>query len=92
MLRLAIDISDYQAAQINQDMILKADLILVMESAHKELIEQNQPSAKGKVFRLGEWGGFEIPDPYRKDRKMFEKTVQLIDKGVEDWVNKIELS
>lgn len=92
MLRQAIDISDYQSTQITQDMILKADLILVMESAHKELIEKQEPSAKGKVFRLGEWGGFEIADPYRQDRKVFEKTVELIAKGVEDWVNKIELS
>ena len=89
MLEKGLDISDYQATQLNQEMTLKADLILVMESVHKDLIENKEPSAKGKVFRLGEWGGFEIADPYRQERKVFEEAVQLIEKGVKDWVDKI---
>ncbi|NOQ14720.1 MAG: low molecular weight phosphotyrosine protein phosphatase [Methyloprofundus sp.] len=89
MLEKGIDISDYRAAQLNQEMIYKSDLILVMETAHKELIEHKEPSAKGKVFKLGEWRNFEIPDPYRQERKVFEEVVQLIEKGVQDWVSKI---
>lgn len=84
-----IDISDYRATQINQEMIRKADLILVMESRHQTLIETQEPSAKGKVFRLGEWGGFDIADPYRQERKVFEKIMCLIEKGVADWAKKI---
>ena len=89
MLENSLDISGYRSTQLTQDMIQKSDLILVMESVHKELIEQKQPSAKGKVFRLGEWGSFEIADPYRKERKVFEEALLLIEKGVQDWVNKI---
>ena len=89
MLEKGIDISGYRAQQINQEIIYKADLILVMEVAHKELIEHEEPSAKGKVFRLGEWGDFEIPDPYQQERKVFQDVVQLIEKGVADWVVKI---
>ena len=89
MLEKGLDISDYRATQLNQEMIHQADLILVMESVHKELIEQKQPSAKGKVFRLGHWRSFDIADPYRQERKVFEQAVQLIEKGVKDWVNKI---
>lgn len=89
MLEKGIDISGYRATQLDQAMILKSDLILVMETGHKELIEHKEPSAKGKVFKLGEWGGFEIVDPYQQERKVFEEVVQLIEKGVKDWVNKI---
>ena len=89
MLEKGIDISGYRATQLDQEMIIKSDLILVMENAHKELIEHKEPSAKGKVFKLGEWGNFEIADPYRKERKVFEEAVQLIEKGVKDWVSKI---
>ena len=89
MLEKGLDISAYKATQLNQEMIFKADLILVMESAHKELIEHKEPSAKGKVFRLGEWGRFDIADPYKQERKVFEKAVQLIEKGVKDWADKI---
>jgi len=89
MLEKGFDISGYRATQLNQEMIFKSDLILVMESAHKELIEHKEPSAKGKVFRLGEWGRFDIADPYRQERKVFEKAVQNIEKGVKDWADKI---
>lgn len=89
MLEKGIDISGYRAQQINQEIIYKADLILVMEVAHKELIEHEEPSARGKVFRLGEWGDFDIPDPYQQERKVFRNVVQLIEKGVTEWVVKI---
>jgi protein-tyrosine phosphatase len=89
MAERGIDISDYIGTQINTTLIRKSDLILVMESSHKEQIENKEPSAKGKVFRLGEWDGFDIPDPYRKDRKVFEEALSLIDKGVAEWVKRV---
>ncbi len=84
-----IDISNYQATQINQRLIKEAGLILVMESKHKEIIESKDPSSKGKVFRLGEWGKFDIADPYKKERRVFEEALTLIETGVSDWVKKI---
>lgn len=84
-----IDISDYHATQINQHLIRESDLILVMELKHKEIIENKAPSAKGKVFRLGEWSKFDIPDPYKKERKAFEDALNLIEIGVLEWVNKL---
>ncbi|MEE9337400.1 MAG: low molecular weight protein-tyrosine-phosphatase [Methylococcaceae bacterium] len=83
-----IDISDYKATQINHKLIRKSDLILVMESKHKEIIENMDPSANGKVFRIGEWDKFDIADPYRKDRKIFEESLNLIETGISEWVKK----
>jgi protein-tyrosine phosphatase len=88
MLEKGIDISDYRACQLNKEMIRKADLILVMESVHKIAIEESEPSAKGKVFRLGEWGGFDISDPYQQDISEFVKSFNLIEQGVASWVSK----
>jgi len=84
-----IDISDYRASQLNKEMIRKADLILVMESAHKIAIEESEPSAKGKVFRLGEWGRFDISDPYKQDLSAFVKSFNLIEQGIALWVPKL---
>lgn len=84
-----IDISHYRARQINTDIIRKADLILVMESVHKTAIEDKEPSAKGKVFRLGEWGKFDIIDPYKKERAVFEYALSGIDQGVADWLKRL---
>jgi len=89
MLEKGIDISNYRALQLNKEMIRKADLILVMESAHKIAIEENEVSAKGKVFRLGEWGGFDISDPYQQDLSAFVKSLELIEQGIALWVPKL---
>jgi protein-tyrosine phosphatase len=89
MMENGIDISGYRACQLNKEMIRKADLILVMELAHKIAIEESEPSAKGKVFRIGEWGGFDISDPYRQELPAFEKSLNLIEQGIALWVQKL---
>lgn len=89
MMEKGIDISDYRACQLNKEMIRKTDLILVMETAHKIAIEESEPSAKGKVFRLGEWGKFDIPDPYKQDLSVFIESINLIEQGVASWVSKL---
>jgi protein-tyrosine phosphatase len=89
MIEKGIDISGYRACQLNKEMIRKADLILVMELAHKIAIEESEPSAKGKVFRLGEWGKFDIFDPYKKDLSAFVRSFNLIEQGVALWVLKL---
>ena len=89
MIEKGIDISDYRARQLNKDMIRKADLILVMELSHKIAIEESEPSARGKVFRLGEWGKFEISDPYKQELSAFVKSLNLIEQGIALWLPKL---
>ncbi len=89
MQQKGIDITQNRACQLNTEMIRKADLILVMESFHKSAIEDNDSSAKGKVFKLGEWSGVEIPDPYGQNLKVFEETLQLIEQSISQWLNKL---
>ena len=89
MIEKGIDISGYRACQLNKEMIRKSDLILVMESAHKIAIEESEPSAKGKVFRLGEWGKFDISDPYKQDLSAFVESLNLIEQGIALWVPKL---
>jgi protein-tyrosine phosphatase len=89
MMKKGIDISGYRACQLNKDMIRKADLILVMESSHKSAIEESEPYAKGKVFRLGNWENFDIPDPYQQNLSAFVKSFNLIERGVSEWLKKL---
>ncbi len=89
MMARGLNIAHHRACQLNSEMIRKADLILVMELAHKADIETREPSAKGKVFRLGEWGGYDIPDPYKLDLKAFDSALALIDQGVSQWMKKL---
>jgi protein-tyrosine phosphatase len=89
MIEKGVDISAHRACQINTEMIRRSNLILVMESFHKTALEKKEPSAKGKVFRLGEWGKFDIADPYRKQLPAFEQSLALIELGISQWVKKL---
>ncbi len=89
LLKKNIDISAHRACQLTREMIHKAELILVMELNQKIAIEENEPSARGKIFRLGEWGKFDISDPYKQDLVVFEKALALIEEGVSQWVVKL---
>lgn len=88
-MKKGIDISSYRARQLNQTMILKSELILVMETSQKNTIEEIELTARGKIFRLGEWGKFDIPDPYQKEIHVFEKTLLLIEQSVSHWIRKL---
>jgi protein-tyrosine phosphatase len=85
-----LDISGHRAQQLTAELIARSDLILVMESGHRRAIDANEPTARGKLYRLGEWQDLEIPDPYRQPREAFEETLKLIDKGVADWVERLK--
>ena len=85
-----IDISAHRARQIDKEMISTAELILVMETGHKRAIDVQDPTARGKIYRLGEWQDIDIPDPHRKPREAFEEALALIEQGVSDWAEKIK--
>ncbi|WP_256201564.1 MULTISPECIES: low molecular weight protein-tyrosine-phosphatase [Nitrosomonas] len=89
MAQKGMDISAHRARQLADSMIHKADLILVMETWQKTAIETRTPSAKGKVFRLGEWKKIDIDDPYQKDKSVFIHSIMLIEQAVDQWVTKL---
>ena len=89
MMEKGIDISGYRACQLTQEMVRESELILVMELNQKYLLEENEPTARGKIFRLGEWEKFDIADPYQKEIQFFERTLSLIEQGVSHWIERL---
>ena len=89
MMDAGIDISAHRARQIHPDMVREADLVLVMEARHKRAIDDADPTARGKVHRLGEWQDRDIDDPYRQPRKAYEEALRDIETGVASWVTRI---
>ena len=85
-----IDITSHRGQQLTPELVAGTDLVLVMESRHKRVIEENEPMVRGKVFRLGEWQNLEIPDPHRMPREAFEEALEMIDKGVADWAERLK--
>jgi len=85
-----LDITSHRARQIHPEMVGRADLVLVMEAGHKRAIDDADPTARGKVHRLGEWQDRDIEDPYRQQRDAYEAALVDIRAGVESWVGKLK--
>lgn len=84
-----LDLSSHRAQQVTSWMCQQAELILVMEQAHKAQVEQQFPVVRGKVFNLGQFGKFDIADPYMQPLEAFEAAYAAIAQGVADWVPRI---
>ena len=86
-----LDISNHRARQITPDMVHAADLVLVMEAGHRRALDMNEPAARGKIYRIGEWQDRDIKDPYRQPREAFEAALNDIDIGVAEWARRIAI-
>ena len=83
------DITGHRARQIHPDMVRDADLVLVMEAGHKRAIDDADATARGKVYRLGEWQDKDIKDPYRRPKEAYADALEDIQAGVVSWVERI---
>jgi len=79
-----LDLSGHLARQLTGDLLRNFELVLVMEAWHVKEVERLSPVSRGKVFRLGHWRDFDIPDPYRRPSAAFEEAVAGIERGLED--------
>lgn len=84
-----IDISCHRARQASSEILFASELILTMTTDQQEKIEQKYPSTRGRVHRLGKWGGYDVPDPYQRPAAIFEQALMLIDQGVDEWHRKL---
>ncbi|MEJ7686824.1 MAG: low molecular weight protein-tyrosine-phosphatase [Variovorax sp.] len=84
-----IDLGAHRAQAMNMDMCQRADLILVMDREQRRSVQERYLFAAGKVFRLCESNGHDVPDPYRADRGAFQRSLALIEHGAQQWVNRI---
>ncbi|WP_420991445.1 low molecular weight protein-tyrosine-phosphatase [Cupriavidus sp. 30B13] len=85
-----VDITGHRAQQLSRSMATSADLILVMDNTQRQEIQRLYPATTGRVFRMGELGKFDVPDPFREARPAFENALQLIQRGVAAWVPRIQ--
>ncbi|MDE1005108.1 MAG: low molecular weight phosphotyrosine protein phosphatase [Paraburkholderia fungorum] len=86
-----LSIDDHRGRQLSHAACVEADLILVMDRQQRALLESKHPFARGKVFRIGEYKNFDVHDPYRQPRFVFERCARLIETGVADWQARLRL-
>ncbi len=68
LLKEGIDVSEHRARRVSDDMLKKADLILVMEKTHEKNIIERFPAVKNRVYLLKEFAkmrdeDLDITDP-----------------------------
>ncbi len=77
-----LDLGGHRARQLTAEMVRSFDLVLTMDENQQRAVESMDPSARGRVHRLGRVGKFDIPDPYRQGREAFESSLALIERGL----------
>lgn len=82
MRQLEVDIGQHRARPLASWMICEADLVLTMDGWQQHVVCQRYPSAVGKVERLGEPEGIDIPDPYQRGPDAFRRSLQLIRRAI----------
>ena len=84
-----IDIAGHTAVGLNLEHMRRASLVLAMTAAQCRRIEAVYPFSKGKVYRIAEYEGIDVVDPYRKGREVFEMTLVQIEQGLARWIDKM---
>lgn len=85
-----LDLRAHRAVQITRPLCLHSDLVLVMERAQRDRVQSLYPEVCGRVFRITEALGLDVPDPYRRPREAFRLALSLIEQGADHWVQRIQ--
>lgn len=82
-----IDLSRHRSQPVSTEMVQAADLIIVMEEAHRQSIFYLSPRALRKVFLLSELAGDSAPlidavgRPDREVRRMIDQATLWVEDG-----------
>jgi len=93
-----IDIRGHRAHTIGAADVTQADLVLVMEEAHRRALFYSYPHLLGKIFLLSEMSGDyrEVRDPYRRPMEEYERCAneldELIDSGYDTILRRLKVA
>lgn len=88
---IGIDLSAHVATQLTRRLATAYDLVLVMQSAHRDEIGKLYPEVAGRTFLLGQWiGGIQITDPYRMPLAVHRQIRDEINLAVQGWTKHLQ--
>ena len=92
---LGMDIREHRARQVNADMLQRADLILTMTPAHRDLLRREFGDFSEKIYTLPEYATDDaaagIADPYGHNIGAYRASSREIMNYVEDAVERLKL-
>ncbi len=79
------DLTGHRSQQVTPALLDQADIVLVMEEAHRRSLFYMAPQHLGKVFLLAEMAGEheEVADPYGGPIEEYEQTADLLEKLID---------
>ncbi len=83
-----IDVAGHISQPVTPDLVRKADLILVMDRMHREVLIRRHPEAAPKTFLLQEFDApgpvddLDIPDPIGQPLGVYQRCLETIKAGV----------
>jgi len=82
---LDIDISEHRARRVNYDMLSSYNLVLTMESGHKEALCVEFPDISDRIYMLSEMAGEknDVDDPYGGAYSGYEQAAEDIQSYLE---------
>lgn len=102
MFEQGIDISQHKALQLQEDLVKKADLILVMSNTHKDYIKTKFTLAQDKFYLLKKFAqvgefksiqktdeNYEVVDPLGRPIEFYRIVARQLKENLEKILNKI---
>lgn len=80
----------HQSKQITEKLISWADIILVMEKKHKELVIKKGGLKKTFLLSIYDKNKREISDPWEKDYNFYNETFNIIENSVKQFLNSFD--
>lgn len=94
MQEIGIDVTAHTSSFLSAEKVGWADLILVMEARHKEIIALRHPDAKDKTFLLHEYAQnenrSEVPDPIGQKEDAYRECLASLQKAVDNLVKRLK--
>ena len=87
---IGLDLSAHRARQFTPAMGVEHDLILVMESWHRDEIGQTAPHLTARTMLFDHWsGGSGIADPYERGRPAYARASSAIIAAAKTWAERL---
>ncbi|CAG9203099.1 Low molecular weight protein-tyrosine-phosphatase Wzb [Paraburkholderia tropica] len=84
-----VDVGEHRSRRLTSKLVRAADLVLVTERRQVAAVERIEPTARGKVFALGNWENSDVSDPHGLDEAAYRESLELMDRLVKGWLSRI---
>jgi protein-tyrosine phosphatase len=84
-----VEVGEHRARRLTGSLVRAADLVLVTERRQVSAVEQLEPTARGKVYALGNWENSDVVDPHGLHEAAYRESLALIERLVKGWLNRI---